>query len=448
MLVAQSHAPRMTARAEKEGVDPTASPEAIFCCCTPGMGTGRSRSRCTPFGACSDVVSPSTTRGDGTKARSLCVPSLPYRATGTYPEGIQAARVGRMGVPHGRSSNPEPVGPRNSVRVPLIQVRPLSAGCRRVWASDRIEAVRAIAPEVRQGAAQLAAAVLDSQPVSLCGEFVFVEQPAEPVTPTNSPLVVGRRDGPDLRERRVLVERAVWPMRVVVGDVLAQNGLELPAGDDQDAVETFTPGAADPALGVRFRPGPSDRRLDKPESLGTKDLVEGGREFAVAVADQDPMPLLLLGERHRQVARLLHDPGSVGIGGDTGEIHATPRQIDEEEHVEPAQPKRLDRKEVTLEDYGCLLAQELPPADPRSPRCGLDPVAVENVPNTARRKRQPERDQLALDALVAPARVLRRQTQNQLLHLRVKGANIRVAPLPGVAWEDRRHGFRVPLPRR
>ncbi len=94
------------------------------------------------------------------------------------------------------------MGPRNSVRVPLIQVRPLSAGCRRVWASDRIEAVRAIAPEVRQGAAQLAAAVLDSQPVSLCGEFVFVEQPAEPVAPTDSPLVVGRRDGPDLRERR------------------------------------------------------------------------------------------------------------------------------------------------------------------------------------------------------------------------------------------------------
>jgi hypothetical protein len=30
----------------------------------------------------------------------------------------------------------------------------------------------------------------------------------------------------------------------------------------------------------------------------------------------------------------------------------------------------------------------------------------------------------------------------------LKGANIRVAPLPGVAWEDRRHGFRVPLPRR
>jgi hypothetical protein len=92
----------------------------------------------------------------------------------------------------------------------------------------------------------------------------------------------------------LLVERAVWPMRVVVGDVLAQNRLKLLAGDDQDSVETFTPDAADPALGVRFRPWRSDWGLDQPESLRTKDLVDGGREFAVAVADQDPMPLPLL----------------------------------------------------------------------------------------------------------------------------------------------------------
>jgi hypothetical protein len=84
-------------------------------------------------------------------------------------------------------------------------------------------------------------------------------------------------------------------MRVVVDDVLAQNRLELPARNDQDPVETFTADAADPALGVRLRPWRSDRRLDQPESLGTKDLVEGGRELAVAVADQDPMALLLLG---------------------------------------------------------------------------------------------------------------------------------------------------------
>ena len=114
---------------------------------------------------------------------------------------------------------------------------------------------------------------------SLRSEFVLVKQTAESVAPTDTPLVVSRRDPPDLQERRLLVERAVWPMRVVVGDVLPQNRLELPARDDQNAVETFTPGAADPALGVRLRPWRRDRRLDQPESLRTKDLLEGGRDL-------------------------------------------------------------------------------------------------------------------------------------------------------------------------
>src|SRR6266536_1807790 len=159
---------------------------------------------------------------------------------------------------------------------------------------------------------------------SLRGEFVLVKQTAESVAPPDTPLQVGRRDGARLEERRVLVERAVWPMRVVVGDVLAQHRLELPAGDDQDPVETFASGAADPALGVCFRPWRRDWRLDQPEPLRPEDLVEDGREFAVAVADQDPVALPLLGEGHRQVARLLLDPGAVGSGGDAGEIHATP----------------------------------------------------------------------------------------------------------------------------
>src|SRR6266496_1204259 len=88
-----------------------------------------------------------------------------------------------------------------------------------------------------------------------------------------------------------------------------------------------------------------------------------------------------------------------------------------EQDVEPLPEDRVDGEEVALKDCGRLLTQELPPADARSSRCGLDPVPVKNVPNTARRQRHPQRDQLALDALVSPAWVLRRQTQDQLLRL-------------------------------
>jgi hypothetical protein len=50
---------------------------------------------------------------------------------------------------------------------------------------------------------------------------------------------------------------------------------------------------------VRFRQRRGDRRLDQSESLRPEDLVEGGREFAVTVADQDPMALLSLGDADR-----------------------------------------------------------------------------------------------------------------------------------------------------
>jgi hypothetical protein len=105
-----------------------------------------------------------------------------------------------------------------------------------------------------------------------------VEQTAEAVAPTDAPLVMSRRDRCRLDERWLLFECAVWPVGVVVGDVLPQNRLELPAGDDQDAVETFAAGAADPALRVRLRPRRGDRRLDQ------RIVIE-----TVAVLDSKPL---------------------------------------------------------------------------------------------------------------------------------------------------------------
>src|SRR6266567_3107555 len=56
-----------------------------------------------------------------------------------------------------------------------------------------------------------------------------------------------------LQDRRLLAECAVGSVGVVMGNVLVQHALEMPLRDDQDSVETFAPGTADPALGVRFR---------------------------------------------------------------------------------------------------------------------------------------------------------------------------------------------------
>src|SRR5205809_608574 len=105
------------------------------------------------------------------------------------------------------------------------------------------------------------------------------------------PLLVVGGDGSRLDKGRLLLERPVWPMRVVVSDVFAQHPIEVHARDDQDAIKTLAPHAADPALRVSLRPRRRDRRPDDPDAFRAEDLVEAGRELAVAVADQDARPL-------------------------------------------------------------------------------------------------------------------------------------------------------------
>ena len=103
----------------------------------------------------------------------------------------------------------------------------------------------------------------------LRGEFVFVQKSAESVAPVDARLV-RRRVRDRFEDRRSLLERPVWAVRVVVGDVLAQHALKVRLRDDQESVEAFASGAADPALGVRFRLRRGDRCADPADSFRAK----------------------------------------------------------------------------------------------------------------------------------------------------------------------------------
>jgi hypothetical protein len=108
------------------------------------------------------------------------------------------------------------------------------------------------------------------------------------------------------------VERAMWPVLVVVAAVDAEHVLEVAAAEDEDAVEALRAEGADPALGVSVRVRRLDRRADHPDALRAEDLVEGMAELRVAIVDEKP-ERLLVAQLHDQVARLLGDPASVGI---------------------------------------------------------------------------------------------------------------------------------------
>src|SRR6266536_2934159 len=76
----------------------------------------------------------------------------------------------------------------------------------------------------------------------------------------------------------------------------------------------------------------------------------------VAITDQDARTLPLPVQRCEDVACLLRHPSTVGMGGDAGDVHPLPLELDEEEDVETTQPNGVDGEEVAFDDPGRLLA--------------------------------------------------------------------------------------------
>jgi hypothetical protein len=75
-------------------------------------------------------------------------------------------------------------------------------------------------------------------------------------------------------------------MAVVVVDVLTDHQLEVTTVDDQHPIEALTTDGSDEALGECFGTRSANRCADDTDALGAEDLVEGGRELGVPVADQ------------------------------------------------------------------------------------------------------------------------------------------------------------------
>jgi hypothetical protein len=77
-------------------------------------------------------------------------------------------------------------------------------------------------------------------------------------------------------------------------------------------------------------------------------------------------------------------------------------------------------KQVAGEDRGGLLAQECPPGGGCRPRCRIGPVAAQRRADRGCRVLHAHPKQLALDRLVAPARIFPGQMHDQRLHLLIQ----------------------------
>ena len=122
----------------------------------------------------------------------------------------------------------------------------------------------------------------------------------------------------------------------------AEHPLEVATVEDQEPIEALRSDGADEAFGDRVRLRRSHRCADDLDSFASEDRVEIARELAVAIPDQEANRSRALDQSPGELSGLLRDPDAGGIGRTAGEPDAPAAVGDEEEHVEAAEPERLD----------------------------------------------------------------------------------------------------------
>jgi hypothetical protein len=77
-----------------------------------------------------------------------------------------------------------------------------------------------------------------------------------------------------------------------------------------------------------------------------EDLIKGGRELGVPIAEQEPGPQPGALERPDEVAGLLRHPGRRRMGSAAAQMDPAAADLEEEEDVQPLQPGGFHREEV------------------------------------------------------------------------------------------------------
>src|SRR5262249_57867823 len=113
--------------------------------------------------------------------------------------------------------------------------------------------------------------------------------------------------------RRPQLQAAMGSEPVVTIHVLGQERLQMPSTEDQQPVQALPAGTGDPALAPSLRVRGPDRCSDHLQTFCPEDGIEGGREVAVTIVDQEAGLDLSLLQLPGQVSRLLDGPASARV---------------------------------------------------------------------------------------------------------------------------------------
>ena len=259
---------------------------------------------------------------------------------------------GRRGRKPPAESGAEPEGCNLSIRQARTGIAPIIQELQPVLGRRGVSNVQTVTPRTVPGAR------IPGMNAELRGDAVLVDQAAEPVGSLDS-VHVGEPPKGRVGDWDLKVDPAVRSLIVVMLDELPQYTVEMALTADEQPVEALGPGCPHEPFGERVRPGRPYGREDDPGADRPHHLVEGPDELGVPVTDEEPDGPALVLQGDCQVPGLLGDPGPDRVGRHAGQEDLATLEVDEEQHIEPAQRDRVDVEEVASERAGGLGSKEL-----------------------------------------------------------------------------------------
>jgi hypothetical protein len=111
---------------------------------------------------------------------------------------------------------------------------------------------------------------------------------------------------------------------------------------------------------------------------------------------------------------VLYGPLACGVRGDAAQVHPAGAVLDEHQDIQSLQQHGIHVEEVDGEDPGGLGAQELAPGRARAARRRADTRSSQDFVDGGRRDCEAELGQLAVDAALAPQRILFRHSDGEV----------------------------------
>lgn len=124
--------------------------------------------------------------------------------------------------------------------------------------------------------------------IRLCDLRVFVDEPTEDIVSSHA-TAAGRRCPARRRCKwRLLLQRPMGPMPVIVPYVLLEHPTQVFGSNDEQLIQALTSDGPHPSFREGIRHGRANQGGHDPGAVGCEHRVERVGELGVAIADREP----------------------------------------------------------------------------------------------------------------------------------------------------------------